>query len=109
MEFVALVVVTGVVAKVVDFARFARARDVNAIAVQVLAWAAGVGVVWWAAQTAFADDVMPGLASMNFATQALVGVGLASAAGLVNDARKAVDQSQSAKVPPLVADRPQQS
>lgn len=106
MQFVPLVVAAGLIAKVVDFVRFARARDVNAIAVQVLAWVSGVGVAAWLAQTPFADQIMPGLASMNFATQALVGIGLASAAGLVADGRKTFDNSQSAKVPPLVKDSP---
>lgn len=101
-EFVPLVVLASFILKIIDFVKYARARDINAIVTQLVTWLAGILAVAWAAQTTLADEIMPDLAAMNFATQALVGVALASTASLIVDARKAVDNSQSAAVPPLV-------
>ncbi len=105
MEFVPIGVMLATVGKVVDFVRYVRAGDRNAIAIQILAWAAGFGVVALAAQTPWAAGLDFGgftLDRLNLASQLLVGISIGSSMSLVADFKKAVDNSQSAAVPPLL-------
>lgn len=105
MEFGPILVIMATVAKTVDFSRYAQARDGNAILTQVLAWAAGFGVVALAAHTPWAAGLKFGefpLADLNLAAQLFAGVAVGSAASVVADFKKAVDNSQSAAVPPLL-------
>ncbi len=109
MEFVPIVVILATVGKIVDFARFARDRDVNAIAIQLLAWAAGFGVVALAAHTPWAAGLDFGgyaLGRLDLAAQLLVGISIGSGMSVVADFKKAVDNTQSAAVPPLVVPTP---
>ncbi len=105
MDFVPIVVMLATVAKVVDFVRYLRVGDRNAIAVQVLAWAAGFGLVALAAHTPWAAGLDFGgftLDRLNIASQLLAGIAVGSSASAFVDAKKAVDNSQSAAVPPLL-------
>lgn len=88
MEFVPILVLGATVKKLVDFVRFARTGDFEAIFVQLLAWAGGVGVTMLAAHTAWADGIVLGdqaLAGMGVASQILAGIALGSAASLAHD------------------------
>jgi hypothetical protein len=89
MEFVPVLVLLATVKKVVDFVRYSKAGDYNAIATQLVAWLAGFGLVALAAHTSWAKGIVFGevtLAAMGLASQALAGIALGSAASLAHDA-----------------------
>ena len=105
MEFVPILVVLATVKKVVDFVRFLRARDVNAVATQIVAWLAGFVVIALAAHTPWAAGLIFGdvaLSKLGIAAQILVGIAIGSSGSLATDVIKATDNSQSAAVPPLL-------
>ena len=109
MEFVPLLVMSAMVKKIVDFAKYATNMDVNALITQVVAWAAGVGVAFVAASSDFAQSFQVngiGLGELNGWSLALFGFTLSSAAGVGWDTIKAVDNNNSAAVPPLVPGAP---
>lgn len=88
MEFVPMLVLLATVKKVVDFVRYANARDINGIVTQTLAWIAGFLLVALTAHTAWADGIMFGghpLAGLGLASQALAGIAVGSAASLAHD------------------------
>lgn len=88
MEFVPVLVLLATVAKLVDFARYAKAGNYNGIVIQVLAWTGGALVVMLAAHTAWADGIVFGdivLSRMNIASQVLAGIALGSSASLAHD------------------------
>lgn len=90
MEFVPILVLGATVKKLVDFVRFARAGEFESIAIQLIAWAGGIGVTMLAAHTAWADGIVIGdqaLAGMSAASQILAGIALGSAASLAHDLR----------------------
>ncbi len=106
MEFVPILIIMGLVKKTVDFARYIKAGDINAVATQVLAWAAGFGALALAAHTPWAAGLVFGdvsLASMNIAAQIFAGIAIGSSGSvLLVDVPKALDNTQSAAVPPLI-------
>jgi hypothetical protein len=105
MEFIPIAVLLATVKKLVDFVRFLRAGDVNGVITQVAAWAAGFLVVALAAHTPWAAGLVFGgfaLSKLGVAAQLLVGVTVGSAASFGKDVVAAVDNSQSAAVPPLI-------
>lgn len=88
MEFVPILVLGATVKKLVDFVRFFRTGNYEAIAIQVLAWIGGAAVVALAAHTTWADGIVIGdtaLRHMNLASQILAGIALGSAASLAHD------------------------
>lgn len=104
MPFVPLIVLLALVKKLVDFVRFVKARDAWSVLTQMVAWLAGVGVVMMAAHTAWANTMIFGgvsLASMGAWSQVLAGIAVGSAGSVLKDSIAAVDNSQSAAVPPL--------
>lgn len=106
MEFVPVLVMSTLVKKIVDTVKYASAGDVNATVTQVVAWLAGVAVTLAAAQSDFGAAIVVNgttLGMLNVWSQALIGVNLASAAGVGWDVIKAVDNSNSAIVPNLLA------
>lgn len=89
MDFVPILVLLATVKKCVDFVRYASARNYNGIISQLVAWAAGFGVVALAAHTAWATGIVFGdlsLARMSLAAQLLAGIALGSSASLAHDA-----------------------
>lgn len=93
------------VKSIVDLVKYARAKDTNGWATQLTVWAAGVGTVVLLRQSDVADTFMIGdvkLAAAKWGTVVLGGFGLGSTAMLVNDVKNAVDNTSSAKKPPLV-------
>lgn len=106
---VAVLALMGVlVTKVVDFARQLRARDWNAVVTQAVAWAAGVGAAFLLAASNFADKVTfdqlggVALADLNGPSLVFVGTAVLSGFSKLVDLTKALDNSQSAAVPPLL-------
>lgn len=106
MEFVPVLVLTALVKKIVDTVKYASAGDVNGAATQVVAWLAGVLVTVLAANSDFGGAIAVNgatLGTLNIWSQMLVGVNLASAAGVGWDVIKAVDNTNSAIIPNLLA------
>jgi hypothetical protein len=106
MEFVPLVALGVLLLQVVNLIKYIRARDANGITTILAAWVAGLVVVLLVAQTDFAEGFSVGgnqsLADLNFASLVFIGLTIASVGGYLVDIKKAVDTSDSAKVPPLV-------
>lgn len=106
MEFVPLLVMSALVKKVVDFVKYATSADVNAMVTQLVAWLSGVVVSFMAANSDWGDSIAvngQSLASLNGWSLAFVGVNVASLAGFGWDTVKAIDNSNSAVVPDLMA------
>lgn len=105
MEFAPLLVLPILIIKVIDFVRYAKAKDVNGVTTQLLVWGAGVGALMLVAQTSWADGIPIGdelLGRLGFWSQVYAGLALASTSSLVKDALKAHDNSNSAAIPTLL-------
>lgn len=105
MEFAPAIAALALIVKIIDFARYARARDVNGIVTQLVTWVAGVVVFLLVAQTAWAREINIAdrpMDQLGFWSLAFAGLSIASTASLVKDTLKAVDNTNSAKIPTLV-------
>jgi hypothetical protein len=105
MDWTAVAALTVLVKKVVDLLRYLNAREMNGVVTQLVVWAAAVGAVMLAAHTAWASTSLVSgvaLSQMNVWSQVYLGLTVGSASSLVQDAVKAVDSSDSARIPPLV-------
>jgi hypothetical protein len=104
MEFVVLFLVAVTVKKVLDAVKYTANYDWSALVTQVLSWAGGIGSMAVLAHTALGDKITMFnelLALLNGWTQAVLGVGAASAASVGWDFIKAFDNTNSAAVPSL--------
>jgi hypothetical protein len=105
VEVIPAIGLAALVKKFVDFVKLALARDPGAIT-QLIAWGAGIAAVVLFAQSDWASGIQVAdttLADLNFWSQAIVGLGVSSAAGFGTDAVKALDDSDTARMPSLVA------
>lgn len=105
MELGTTAVLAAMIKKIVDFLKYAANRDVNAVVTQITSWAAGVAVTFLVAHSDFAGGVaIHGtlMSNLNNWSVALIGVNLASLAGVGWDAIKAIDNTNSAVVPDLL-------
>lgn len=105
MGFVPLVVAAATIWKVVDFVKFAKARDVSSAATQILTWVAGIVMAFLLAKSDFAGGIdVSGMAlgDLNAYSVVLFGLGLGSTASGVVDYKKARDNTDSASVPSLI-------
>lgn len=105
MDFIPLVVAAATIWKVVDFVKFAKARDASSIATQIVTWVAGVSMAFLLAESDFGaglDVAGHALANLNGASVVLFGLGLGSTASGVVDFKKARDNTDSAAVPSLL-------
>jgi hypothetical protein len=106
MEFIPLVVLTALIKKVMDTLKYGLAGDVNAVVTQFVAWATGIGVTFVAANSDWAETMIvngTAMGTLNGWSLALIGVNLASTAGVAWDVIKAVDNNNSAEVPNLLS------
>lgn len=105
MEFVPLIALGVLLWKLVDFFKFLRAKDWNAVVTQAIVWVCGIAVVILFAHSAFGDaiPVFNGLtlSGLGATEQAIVGLTVSSAGSVGYDFKKARDDSDSAKTPPL--------
>lgn len=88
-----------------DFIKYLRARDTNGYVTQLAVWLAGIGVTLLIKISDFAGNFDIGgvvLNDANTGTVILAGLGLGSAAMLVNEVKKAIDSNDSAAKPDLV-------
>lgn len=106
MDFIPLLAAVTLVWKVVDFVKYIQARDWSNATTQVAVWLAGVGVTFLLAGTNFAEGIVigdVGVGLMNWQSLLLVGLSLGSSASALVDVKKAVDNTDSAAVPPSSA------
>lgn len=105
MEFIPVVAMATLTLKIVDFARYVRARDINGIVTQLAAWLAGVLVVLLVAQTDWADGVTIGamsLGKLGFWSLVFYGLAAGSGASTVKDTLKAVNPNDTSTVPAMI-------
>ncbi len=106
-EFVPQLAMIALVWKVVDFLRFlfAGKEGRSGVVTQATVWVAGVVGVLLFAQTDWASSIqfagIP-LDSMNFWSQFAAGLGLGSLTSVGVDVKKAIDNRDSAAVPPMI-------
>lgn len=106
MDWTAIAALTVLVKKVIDFIRYSAAKDVNGVVTQLAVWVAGVLAVTLAAHTAWASQFLVGgitLGHVNLWSQVYLGLTVGSASSLVQDTVKAVDGTDSAKIPALLS------
>lgn len=106
MDFVPLLATAALVLKLIDFLKFLRVRDLDALTAQLSTWVAGVVCLFLLGATDFANQVNIGdvnLSDLNGWSKVLVGLTLGSTASLIYDAKRAVDRSDSAAMPSLVS------
>lgn len=105
MEIIGLASLIALAWKIVDFAKFIRARDWNATATQAATWAAGIVVVLLAAEADVTAHLTIGdvaLTDVNTASRLLIGLSLLSLGSVGFDFKKAIDSSDSAHTPSLL-------
>lgn len=90
----------------VDFLKYLKAKDTNGWVTQLIVWVAGIATVLLLKASDFADAFTLGtdvtLANANGGTVVLAGLGIGSAAALVNEVKKAIDNGDTAAKPDLV-------
>lgn len=104
LDFVPLVALAALVFALVNFLKALKAGDTNAWLTQLIVWIAGVVVLLLVAETDFASGIVIGdllLVDLNFASLIFVGLTLGSTATFLNEAKKAVDNNDSAQTPSL--------
>lgn len=108
MDFVPFAAAGVLIIKLIDFIRYASARDINAVVTQLAVWIAGVLGVMLLANTAWARGLTVAgvpLSALGFWSQVFYGMSLSSTGSIVNDFKKAIDNSNSAFVPTLLPTR----
>lgn len=102
MDFAPLLAAVALIWKIVDFVKYLRVRNVDAVVTQLGVWVAGVGVTLLLAATNYSDGIVIGdlpLGELNLASLILLGLSIGSTASVLVDAKKAVDNTDSAAVP----------
>jgi hypothetical protein len=105
MSVAPLVVLGTLVFTFVNFLRFLVARDWSAVVTQLIAWASGVVAVFLVRATDFASGIKVGDKTLNqvgFWSAFLLGLIATSVLSTVNEVKKAIDQTDSARVPKLL-------
>src|SRR6516165_5914755 len=80
------------------------AGDKSSASSQILAWVSGIVAALFVAHTELAAAFVFGakpLSQLSLVSQGLVGLMAASSIGVVNEVKKAIDGTDSARVPPL--------
>ena len=100
-----LIVLGAFAKKLVDFVRQLRGKDTSAVLTQVLAWAAGIAVVFIGAHVDVASAVEVAnvsLDQMSAWTQVVLGLVVGSLGSVGKDTLKALDRFQTEAAPKLV-------
>lgn len=91
--------------KLVDFVRQLRGKDTSAVLTQLLAWAAGIAVVFIGANVDVASGIEianQSLDQLSVWSQLVLGTVVGSLGSVGKDVLKALDNSQSEAAPKLV-------
>lgn len=105
MEFVAITVLGALVWKFVDFLKYLKNHDWNAVLTMLSVWVAGVVAVLLFAHSDFASLVSVGsatLASLGTVSQVIIGLSATSLMSVGYDFKKSLDNTDSAKTPSLM-------
>lgn len=89
----------------VNFVKYLRARQWDAVVKQAIAWVAGIALVVIAAHSDFGASLPimdRSLDQFNWASQVLIGLSLASLGGAFNELKSALDNTDTAAKPPIV-------
>lgn len=110
MEFLPAIAMMALIAKIVDFLRYAVHRDANGVTTQLVVWVAGIAGVLLAAQTNWADGIPIGdvpLSQLNLGSLIFAGMSVGSGASVFfSDLKKAIDNNNTAKIPTLLPSGP---
>jgi hypothetical protein len=106
MNVTDLLGLVALVVKTVDTLRYATAKQINGVVTQVLVWAAGIGGVFAVAQTQWAAHISVGngstLARQGAWSLVSIGLALSSGGSVLKDFQSAVDNTNTAQIPPLI-------
>lgn len=105
MEFVPALAMAALILKFMDFLRYLKAGDMNGIVSQLIVWFSGVGALLLVAQTQWSNGISVGDTTLNrlsFWSIVFAGMSIASVASAGKDLLKAVDTSNTAKIPTLL-------
>jgi H+/Cl- antiporter ClcA len=105
MSITPLVALGTLVFTFVNFLRFFSARNWSAVLTQIIAWVAGMAGVFLMRATDFAAGIKIGdksLDKVGFWSALLLGLLATSLLSTVNEVKKALDNNDSSKVPPLL-------
>jgi hypothetical protein len=105
VEFVPMLALAALIYKLVDFVRYLLNGDRNGAITQLVTWAFAILAVILYAHTNWAHALSFGginLHQLNLASQLVVGLQLGSLASTGKDLLKAVDNTNSAKIPTLL-------
>ena len=92
--------------KLVDFAKYVRHGNVNGIVTIIAGWVIGFVAIKLTRATDWSDEIKFGtesLKDLNLGSQLVLALVATSVAGVLYDVKKAVDNTDSASTPPLVA------
>ncbi len=106
MEFAPIALLGALVYKFVDFLKFVKVGDWNSAGTQAVAWLAGILAITLFANSDFSTGIEFGgqsLASLNFVSQVVIGLSATSLFSAFYDVKRALDNSDSAKTPPLIS------
>jgi hypothetical protein len=109
VTFNALAALGTLVFTFVNFLTYVKARNLNGVVTQLIAWVAGVVAILIAAHTQFAPDITFGnhpLSKLDWQSQVFLGLIATSILSTVNEVKKAIDGSDSAKKVPLISKGP---
>lgn len=103
-----LIALGAIVFALINFLKFVRVRDWQSAGTQFIVWISGIAIVAIGAQAAISNGLeIPGttfvLGKLDFWSQVLVGLQASSLFSAFNDAKKAIDNTDSAKKPALLA------
>lgn len=97
-----------IVFTLINFLKFVRSGDWNAAGTQLIVWVSGIVVVAIGAQAIISNSLeIPGttlaLGKLDIWSQVLVGLQASSLFSALNEAKKAVDNRDTAQTPSLLA------
>ena len=107
-DFVPTLALVTLVTTTINLFRYLRGRDFNGAGTIAAAWVAGVAAVMIAAQTDFASGIAVGdrtLEGLNAWSQVFIGLSVASLGSFLTDAKKAIDNTDTAVKPSLIPER----
>jgi uncharacterized membrane protein len=107
VEFLSLASLIALGMSIVSMVKFVRAKDLNSVVTQVVAWAVGIALVFLAGAADVTSHLVlfkgvPALGDINAASKVLLGMMFLSTGSQIHNFRKAFDNSQSSEEPAIV-------